>query len=103
MSEAKTVCLFCERPPGGVHKEDCQRGSLFARERKEPEKVTVTIDDLVAGPFKKAKLAADDQRIELDAEAAANFVEVLQNPPEPNDALVAAAEAYKSAVEQGKD
>ena len=31
MSESKTTCRYCMRPPGGVHKKDCRVGKRYAR------------------------------------------------------------------------
>ena len=32
MSETKTTCHHCKRPPGGVHKKSCKLGKRYANE-----------------------------------------------------------------------
>jgi hypothetical protein len=32
MSESKTTCPICKRPPGGIHKLDCPNGRVAQRE-----------------------------------------------------------------------
>lgn len=31
MSESKTTCRLCQRPPGGVHKKSCKLGKRYAK------------------------------------------------------------------------
>lgn len=81
MSQSKTTCEHCQRPPGGVHKKRCARGKNHyrtARERKAPPKLSpgypvADIFDCVGGPIKSVRLPrGEPARIQRRADEQAS-------------------------------
>ncbi len=59
MSETKTTCRYCGRPPGGIHGGACRLGKRYARRAgwKPPPKLSygypiANVFDLVGGDIK---------------------------------------------------
>jgi uncharacterized protein (DUF1778 family) len=61
----------------------------------------VTLTDFVIASVQAAacKVIEQHQTLKLSIEDAEAFVEVLLNPPQPNDALIAAASRYKQLMQ----
>ena len=73
MSESKTRCNLCNRPPGGRHTYRCARGRRFAKSFFEKQRQKrearwragypiADIRDLVAGPIKATILPPSSAR-----------------------------------------
>jgi len=51
VSEARIACLFCRRPPGGIHNDFCPRSAVIMRELHDAAKRVRPIHFWSKGPL----------------------------------------------------